>query len=273
MLSIVMPVCNVEDATNECIANLIEYSADGDIQIIVVDNNSTVAYKNEYATVLRNNKNVGFWPAMLQGIARADNPYVLCMHNDVFIWEPGYDTRIVNAFEQDNKLGAVGFFGGRGVCNQGGRGYPESNMLGYKYGTHGRLHGNLLISSHPAVVFDSLAIAVRRGHLYSIDYETIPPHHWTDRMLCLRMITSGYRCLTVGIGFDHGGAFTSSGVTMNTFTEDWCKAHGLTLDGYENWDMCLYHYGLRMFQSELQHMLPSGATQLWVNANYDYSIR
>jgi len=266
MLSIVMPVRNVEDATDECIQHLTEYVS-SDIEIIVVDNGSVTPYNHHNAITIRNEKNVGFWPAMVQGIERASSEYVLCMHNDVFVWEYGYNKRIIEAFQSDPLIGAVGFFGGRGVCTIGGRGYPESNMLGKKHGTAGRYHGYLLTGSHPAVVFDSLAIAIRKSHLEHVSRETLPPHHWTDRLLCLRLIKAGYRCLTLGIAFDHGGSFTAI-ESLNTFTEEWCKEKGLELD--QNWDHTLYQYGLRMFQQEMKELLPDNTTQLCVDKEWKY---
>jgi GT2 family glycosyltransferase len=273
MLSIVIPVRNVEDATNECIDDLLYFSSFKDtVEIIVVDNGSDVPYTHDEVITIRNEKNVGFWPAMLQGIEHASSEYVLCMHNDVFVWEHEYDSRIVTAFENDPLLGAVGFFGGRGVGLNGGRGHPEGNMLGRKYGTSQEYHGHILTGSHPAVVFDSLAIAIRKSHLEHVSRETLPPHHWTDRLLCLRMIKAGFRCLTLGIAFDHGGSFTAIGTnSLNTFTEEWCKDRNLEMVG--SWDNTLYLYGQRMFEDEMKAFIPANHTQLWVTADWNYHAR
>lgn len=266
MLSIVIPVCNVEDATNECISNLVHYAKEP-LDIIIIDNASVDPYSNPHVRVIRNEKNVGFWPSMLQGIAMAESNIILCMHNDVFIWEESYDTRIKAHFAQDLKLAVAGFFGGRGVGIDGGRGHPEGNMLGRKYGTPQNLHGSIQTDTHPAVVFDSLAMIFNRELLYSIDYIDIPPHHWTDRLITFRLVTAGYHALTIGIAFDHGGAFTSSKTTMNTFTEDWCAEKGLPL--LENWDFTLYHYGLNKFQEEFRSVMRD-SSQLWVKEGFDY---
>lgn len=259
MLSIVLPVSNLHEYTQECI-DLLREHATGEIEIIVVDNASTPPYALDNVKVLRNETNIGFWPSLLQGIAAATNNIVLCMHNDVFIHERGYDGRLLNQFATDPKLAIAGFFGARGVQDNGARLHPESNMLGLLYGTPGNLHGHYQDGTFPAVVFDSLAMCFNRDLLYTIDYETIPPHHWTDRLVTLRLLQKGYHALTVGIAFDHGGGFTSSAPVYGTFAEDWCKARGL--EKGESWDLTLYRVGETMFKQEL------GCYRLWTKEDH-----
>jgi len=266
---------NLHSVTDECITNLTTY-ANGGIEIIVIDNASDPPYKHEYATVIRNEQNIGFWPSMLQGIHKASNWRILCMHNDVFIWEQGYDTHILLAFQSDPLLAAVGLFGGRGLSIDGGRGLPESNMLGKKYGTHGNAHGNLLTGSHPAVIFDSLAIAIDYGMLMSIDVN-LPPHHWTDRLLCLRLLAHGYHLQTLGLAFDHGGSFTAGNGSVHNFAEQWCAENNTPLhpdigEG-TNWDYTLYMYGKKLFEQEFAKFTASkqhkGAFSFWVDENHN----
>jgi glycosyltransferase involved in cell wall biosynthesis len=271
VLSVVIPVKDMQELTEECITHLNNFS-EGPIDIIVVDNGSEEPFISEFSNVkvIRNSKNVGFWPSMMQGLEVAESQYVLMMHNDVLVWEKKFDRIIIDEFVINDRLGAVGFFGGRGVDIQGGRGHPEGNMLGKKYGTPQNQHGHLLTMQHPAVVFDSLAVCLNKAVLPLIDPKTIPPHHWTDRLLCLRIIRAGFHCLTVGIAFDHGGGFTSTTSSMNTFSEDWCREKNLELDG--TWENTLYNYGLDMFRREFKAMT-QGYNQLWVDKDYRYYAR
>lgn len=271
MLSVVIPVKDIHDATKLCIEHLTAH-ARGDLDIILVDNASEVNASEVFSnlTVVRNSENKGFWPSMLQGIELAQSDYVLMMHNDVFIYETDFDQRIIQEFILNEKLGAVGFFGSRGVDIYGARLFPEGNMLGRRFGTPQTQHGTLLTEDHPAVVFDSLAICINKKVLPLIDPETIPPHHWTDRLICLRIVRSGFHCLTVGIGFDHGGSFTASSGAINTFSEDWCKSMNLSLDN--TWEETLYKYGLKMFQEEFFEMT-NGYPRLWVDKDFNYYVR
>lgn len=271
MLSVVIPVRNMHEITEECITNLNNF-AQGPLDIIVIDNASDVKFPNQFnnVRVIYNTLNLGFWPSMWQGLAIAESQYVLMMHNDVLVYDKDFDRRIIDEFVLNEKLGAVGFFGGRGVDSNGGRGHPEGNMLGKRYGTPQSAHGHLLTEDHPAVVFDSLAICLNKNTLHLIDPETIPPHHWTDRLLCLRLIRAGFHCLTVGIGFDHGGSFTAATNSMNTFSEDWCNSKNLKLE--DTWELTLYNYGLRMFKRELLE-LTQGYDQIWVDKDFNYYVR
>jgi GT2 family glycosyltransferase len=270
VLSVVIPIKDVHEATAVCIEHLRAHAM-GELDIILIDNDSEIPATSVFTDVriVRNERNVGFWPSMMQGLAVAESQYVLMMHNDVFVYEEAFDKRIIEEFMLNEKLGAVGFFGGRGVDIEGGRGHPEGNMLGKKYGTPQNQHGHLLTGEHPAVVFDSLAICINKSVLPLIDPKTIPPHHWTDRLLCLRIIRAGFHCLTVGIAFDHGGSFTSATSSMNTFSEDWCREKGLKLDG--TWENTLYNYGKEMFQVEFWQMT-NGRAQLWVDEDFRYGV-
>lgn len=270
-VSVVIPVSDQHEITDECIDLLVDTSSEF-IDIVIVDNASETPYENDMCRVIRNDHNAGFWPSMLQGIDAAQNNIVVCMHNDVFMWDHGWNERVESEFALDSKLGMVGLFGGRGVSLDGGRGYPESNMVARKYGTHGNLHGALLTGKHPAVVFDSLMMTFRRDYLYTIDYETIPIHHWTDRLVTLRMIKAGYHALTLGIAFDHGGGFTSTRKGMqNDSMQRWCEERNIPFE--TSWDLTVYHYGRMLFEKELQELLGPGYTQLWANQDYRYGIR
>ena len=268
MISVVIPVSNIPEATDECIKHLVD-NAWGELDIIIIDNASFVPYENEHARTIYNTENKGFWPSMLEGIMAAQSNTVVCMHNDVFLFDVAWDVRIQSHFQADDKLAIAGLFGARGVAINGGRIHPEGNMLGRKYGTNQNLHGHVQTGNHPSVVFDSLFMAFDREKLYTIDYETIPMFHWTDRVVTLRLLKAGFHALTIGIGFDHGGSWTSV-KSLNTLAEDWCKANNLPME--ENWNMTVYKYGERMFREEFLEFT-NGATELLVDEKFQLYAR
>jgi glycosyltransferase involved in cell wall biosynthesis len=265
-LSIVIPVTNQEHLTDKSVARLIEY-ATTDIEIIIVDNGSKVAYNNPGATILRNNLNIGVFPALLQGLAATSNDIVLTMHNDVLLQERGYDARILNEFAIDPKLGIAGFFGGRGVGYDGGRSHPESNMQGIEWGQHGSIHGHVQTHKHPAVVFDSLALILRKSIFYKVfppeDLAIIAPHHWFDRIVTLGIVTAGYHALTIGVAFDHYGGGTSvANPEFEAFTARWVKEKGMEV--VNNPDYTMYMYGARDFRRRWMSKFP-----FFVDENYN----
>lgn len=271
MISIVIPVCNMKWVTDRCLEQLINLAAD-ELDIIIVDNASDESYTHphRFVTVIRNEKNVGFFPSMLQGIKAAQHKIVMLMHNDVLIWEQYYDQIIEYYFSEDDKLALAGFFGGRGLGSNGGRGNPESNLTGKEWGQNWSLHSHHLDRTHPAVIFDSLCMIVDKEKLATIPHDDIPPHHYTDRLLCVRMLKAGFHLLTIGIAFDHGGSFTATGSnTMNTFTEDFCRSKGLEMN--QNWDYTLMLWGHEIFLKEFLE-LTQGKEQIWVNEQFQYRL-
>jgi glycosyltransferase involved in cell wall biosynthesis len=280
MISVVIPVHNQFDITRECVHQLLDLAERKmPIEVIVVDNASDEVFKHPQVKVLRQDTNIGYFPAVLKGIEAAENNIVACIHSDVIIWEPGYDTRIAKAFDEDDLLGIAGFFGGRGVAPNGGRCHPEGNMLARKYGTPQNQHGFWQRGIHSAVVFDSLAMIFNREHLNTLVIDDIPPHHWCDRLITLRMVQAGFHAATLGIGFDHGGGFTS-GNSISTFAKDYCEQFNIS-PLYDkdrdmmSYDLGIYKRGESMFKEELATTKINGNeighnVQLW--ANHDYRL-
>lgn len=86
-LSVVIPVCNQLDFTKACLDSLRAGSVH-DFEIVVVDNGSTDGtpeYLNQRGdvVVVRNAKNLGFAPAVNQGLRRATGREILVLNNDV----------------------------------------------------------------------------------------------------------------------------------------------------------------------------------------------
>lgn len=279
-LSIVIPMHNNHEMTKACISTLYQY-AGSDIEIVVIDNNSAAPFTHHRVRVIRNEENKGFWDALVQGMHHASNTIVMCIHNDVFLYEPYFDTHFLRQFEYDPNLAIAGLFGSRGIARNGARLYPESNMLGYKYGTHGSQHGYFLDSYHPSVVFDSYCMVFDTMKLFDIDYD-VPKYHWTDRLITLRLIKAGYHAMTVGLKHDHGNSLTAlcqakpqqtdSTVvphvsTLEELAETLCRRQGLEKT-QETWDMTYYKYGESIFAQEFM-TFTRGHETLWVDTDHN----
>jgi glycosyltransferase involved in cell wall biosynthesis len=269
-LSIVIPVTDRHEFTDRCVQRLIDYAWNDNNDIIVIDNGSITPYFPQYdqVRVLRNEVNTGYFPSIVQGLLAAQNNIVLTQHNDVLIQEEYYDQRILDEFENDSKLGIAGFFGGRGVAENGGRDHAESNMVGFDWGMPGHLHGHIQEETHPSVVFDSLAMIYNKDIFFKVfsknEIDNIPIHHWPDRIVTLSIVMAGYHGLTIGVAFDHyGGATSVANVEFDKLTARWVKEKGLPIE--ENPDYTLYKYGERMFQSKFRGKFP-------VRVNKDFSL-
>jgi glycosyltransferase involved in cell wall biosynthesis len=257
-LSIVIPVTDKHELTRKAL-HAIEYKSEV-MDVIIIDNGSVDPYKLVYdERIIRNDVNIGVFPAVLQGLSAAKNNIVLVMHNDVLIHETDFDARILNEFEKDPLLGIAGFFGGRGVAENGGRDHAESNMQGKEWGMSYHQHSQLLTGTHPAVVFDSLAMIYNKDIFYKCfpqtELDKITPHHFFDRIVTLGIVTSGFHALTIGIAFDHRGGGTSvENTAFEEFEARYIKEKGLELD--INPDHTIYKLGEKYFQERWKGLFP-----------------
>lgn len=246
---------NQHEFTEKCVRNLYSLAdSPKELDVIVIDGNSDPPYiPTQQELVLQKPENTGVLDAYKFGMQYAVGDILVWIHNDVLLWENAWDTRVITAFQTDSKLGLAGLFGGRGVSLDGGRGHPESNMIGKEWGTHGGYHGQILTTQHPAVVFDSLCLMFRREALEQVGIdERIPVCHWYDRILTLDILIAGWHCATIGISFDHFGGGTST----RTYTSN---------------DLETYQAGEKLFQEKHGDILSVGS--LWVDAEYNYTIR
>jgi len=96
MISIVIPVFNQHDMTQECIDAIRETTQD--CEIIIVDNGSAAPIKQPFTgfietRVIRNEKNKGFPVAVNQGIREANGDTIALLNNDVIL-TPGWAERL-----------------------------------------------------------------------------------------------------------------------------------------------------------------------------------
>src|SRR5690554_4962496 len=126
-LSVVIPVHNVHNVTFGCLENLNAVSKTKP-EVIVIDNGSEepfVApdlYPSIRVRVVRNPNNTGVWPTFRQGLESTDAEIIAFIHNDLYIYEEGWDKRLIDAFKQDAQLALVGFIGSNEQDRDGGRG-------------------------------------------------------------------------------------------------------------------------------------------------------
>jgi len=92
----------------ECLKRLIEVTPKELYELIIIDNGSTLEITGDrkdkwlyppeywwYADILiRNKTNLGFGPACNQGFAQATGEYVICLNNDILVWEGWLETMI-----------------------------------------------------------------------------------------------------------------------------------------------------------------------------------
>jgi GT2 family glycosyltransferase len=247
-----IPVLNKPEVTNECIDHLIDsIQYEENTKIVVVDNASDPPFERDGVEVLRNEENVGFYAPILQLHEKfPKEDIIVVMHNDVYIYETGWDERLRYYFENDDKLGVVGFCGSDEIDILGGRGGGTmSNFLGKK----GQLQehtGERIWDFRAALILDSMFMAIRNSIIPELNIpEDVTPAHFYDKIIPLRALEAGYRTGVLGIEIDHLGGTTL--VAEPRYEPDmraWCEKWGI--DPGKDAGMAVYLEAERRYLSE-----------------------
>ena len=113
--SLITPVFNKIDFTMRC-AESVRRNTPERFEWILIDNASSdatprelrkLAAKDRRIRVLRNERNLGFAPAVNQGLRKAKGDALVVLNNDVIV-APGWLEGLVSCLSQDTGLGAVG---------------------------------------------------------------------------------------------------------------------------------------------------------------------
>ena len=288
-LAIVFPVLNQLPLARAAV-DFAEAYQETKPEIIVLDNASDPAFTLETTyprdvKVWRFDQNHGvypmFWKALeCLDINKIDADVVAFLHSDLMLCEQGYDKRILQAFEDNPKLGLVGFVGSDEIDQAGGRGAgTTSNFQGMQH-QHQSAHGNLSVwngsgaQAHgkrndgltKAAVVDGCAMVFRRSVLEQIKQRPeFPPHHFYDRLLSCETRELGYEVAVLGIACDH-----ISGQTVNAedayalMAKDWALKNikdwaGVTNAQGVSWDTVIYQEAERQWLAEYRdkkHFIP-----------------
>jgi len=109
MLSIVIPVYNNQELTQECITAIRENTRD--CELIIIDNGSTPPMAKPWAgfidvTLIRNEENLGFPKAVNQGIRAAKGDVIILLNNDVIV-TPRWADKLVSALNDFDIVGPM----------------------------------------------------------------------------------------------------------------------------------------------------------------------
>lgn len=244
-----------------------------DIELIVIDNHSKEPFnitptedpelykliQTLYSpTCKRLEKNTGIYPDVFQiALEMATSPVVAFFHSDLFVYQHGWDTSVIDHFDANANLGLLGFIGSTQMDGNGGRGLgTHSNMqgrtteavvklnfaedsatsqpampvrwTGSKATIHGKQDAGFIIDG---AVVDGCVMIFRKEVLETMPWNTeYPPHHFYDRMMSLQVLEKGFKVGILGIEFDHiSGQTANQEGDYHTTAKDWAfKRFGIT---------------------------------------------
>lgn len=241
MIVLGLPVVNQHELTKECLEYLEKsIKLTSDFRIVVIDNGSQVPYTKKELQLstgialdlIRNEENVGFYYPLKQLHEKYPDAEIIgMMHNDLFLYEHGWDERMLNEFRKDSALGLVGLCGSDEVDSAGGRG---GGTMCYFRGEKGQPQsaGKQIYNLEPALVLDSLFMMFRTSSipLLLID-ENIVPCHFYDKIWSMRIVENNQRVGVLGVECDHMGGMTAIADTQ--YQKDaakWCDKMRIPYD-------------------------------------------
>ena len=260
-------------------------SGEMDVEFLVIDNGSDTPFLPTlpltekgvfYFRVVRNQNNRGVYPLFWEALDHTTSSDIVAVfHSDVFIAEKGWDKRVIEAFQGNEKLGLLGFIGSNEIDGSGGRGLGTmSNFQGNEYhghhhtdaswgnwkGSPAEIHGRRETGIAKAAVVDGCVMIFRRSVLEQIKCRPdFPPHHFYDRLLSCEVRELGYEVGVLGVACDHiSGQTVNQEPNYHTMAEEWATAHGIAKhEG--GWDSTLYleaeHQWLNEYR-DIKHLVP-----------------
>ena len=236
-LSIVIPVLNQYDLLAQTIKFLAQNSVTQP-QLLLIDNGSNEEDKKLVDAIFDNlakicnvpdlmsnfsefriieqEKNIGTYRTFQDSLQYTKGDIVSYLHTDLFIYEQGWDKRVLDSFEQNTKLGLIGFIGSNEIDNFGGRGigtmsnFQGSGVGGWN-GSPAEAHGRRITNINNGAVVDGCAMIFRKDCLQKLESKpNMPLHHFYDRLFSCQILEGGNEVAVLGIACDH-----ISGQTVN----------------------------------------------------------
>jgi cellulose synthase/poly-beta-1,6-N-acetylglucosamine synthase-like glycosyltransferase len=226
-LAVAIPVLNQFPITRQAIKYLVEArEKESDYEIIVLDNGSDEPFKTDLpgVKVERWEEPIGSYRAFDWGFGVTDADIVAFFHSDIFVYEKGWDKRVMAEFEKDSRLGMIGYVGSNEIDPSGGRGLGttsnfqgrttrvfEGEKIGESWplknewiGSPAEAHGKRNTGFTKAAVVDGCVMIIRREAWNDIGFrENFPPHHFYDRLVSTQLLEKKWNIGVLGIEFDH----------------------------------------------------------------------
>lgn len=243
-VSIIIPIRNNWAFTKQCIRSIAMNTERKDYEIIIVDNNSTDATKDELedylkgfidlgllksAKIVHNAENKNFATSNNEGRRNSSGEYLLLLNNDTIVTK-GWLTAMLKVFEEDKKAGIVGarlIFPGTGTIQHAGIIYLKDGSSDH---AHYRVHRDSPMvakrEEYPAVTGACLLIPIE---LYDIVGGLDERYFWgwEDLALCNKVRNEGYKVIyePSAIAYHYcsqtAGRFDFENQNFNLYIKDW----------------------------------------------------
>jgi hypothetical protein len=260
-----------------CLSRLIENTM-GELEIVVMDGGGDFKINpgdlpNKPANIKIIHDKEAF-PAWKYWMEQTTGDIMVFMHNDIMIDDYGFDVLLRYIYEQDPKLGLLGFVGSDEMNAEGSRGWgTTSNFLGKTYSYNGKtwsgLHADTLGECFDgltqSIMIDGCVMGMRRSAWNKLGYHKDQSmYHYYDRLMSCRFLEAGYTVATIGVGCDHISNQTAAlEIKWHKNVEALGQKHNIPIlkdsTGKVNWDISIHEETKRRFLEEWRdqkHFIP-----------------
>lgn len=228
-------VLNQKVLTQTFLDTLRANEGEAKLPLLIIDNGSTEPVRDwltglrEGDFVIRNEENRGVMPGLNQAhtFLKDISDYIFFPHNDVMIYEKGWDDKLIRLLTDLPDCGVAGFYGAKGL------GVPNIYKVPYEmqqlirlenvsacWRMNSSLHGFRPPrgETEEVAVMDGFSLIVRTELLNKLGGfdRSYPPHHNYDNDISLESMDKGYRNFVLAMDAEHLGGRTD-------VLEDWNK--------------------------------------------------
>lgn len=188
---------------------------------------NALAYEPGHPHYLRVEPGMDVVEAYQSGYEHSTSPIIAMIHDDVEIYEGGWDIRVLKQFS-DPSVGLVGFGGalGHGTPDLYSVPYRLPNLARQHFMSNMRSadkHGSRFTGERDVAVLDGFALFVRRSILEKAGGWPVdkPYGYWLySEWLCCESRRQGYRIRLVGVDCDHLGGKSSGHIATSPTYEE-----------------------------------------------------
>lgn len=236
-LAVGVPILNQQVITQQFVEQL-RSTQEGSVPLVIVDNGSDIFVREwlvgleEGDMVIRNDENAGVVKALNQIYQYCKNwaDYIFYTHNDVMVYEQGWNKKIERILSEVPNVGVAGFYGAKGIGVPGIYRSPYVMQQLIRIENVSNCHRMDAVHGYrPIRAGEWEDVAVQDGFSLIVSVELLnktngfdrayPPHHMYDNDICMESLDKGYRNIVISMDAQHLGGRTDVG-------EDWTKPFG-----------------------------------------------
>jgi len=206
-VSVIIPVYNKVDITLRCIEHIRRMNDPASFELVIADNGSSDATqdtltKDAGIVYIRNEGNLGIARACNEAAKLVHNGIFCFMHNDVYVWQQDWTSRLAGFLAATEDAGVVGLYGAKVLRKDGS--FRGRSIV------HAKKDVPAMRSSFTKVAaVDGLLLAMSRRVLQQTGgFDERFSIHYYDKDISMRAMDKGFTNYVLNLPFEHASAST-----------------------------------------------------------------